>query len=171
GGLPARGEEMPTCNSWQTIPMHQRAGLQADPSDLVDVARLLRAFFEVVPDAANPTQRVVFGTSGHRGSSLNGSFNEAHIAAISMAIAEYRAAQGIAGPLFLGGDTHALSAPAIDVAARVLAAAGVHVLLPAAGTARNRMNPARAEAGLAAFDDAGFDPAMYVPTPALSRAI
>lgn len=123
------------------------------------------------PDATDAAQRVVFGTSGHRGSSLNGSFNEAHIAAISMAIAEYRAAQGIAGPLFLGGDTHALSAPAIDVAARVLAAAGVHVLLPAAGTARNRMNPAGAEAGLAAFDDAGFDPAMYVPTPALSRAI
>lgn len=131
--------------------MHKRAGLQAEQSDLIDVDELLRAFFAVVPDPAIAGQRVVFGTSGHRGSSLNGSFNEAHIAAMSLAIAEYRAAQGIKGPLFLGGDTHALSAPALDVAARMLAAKGVRVLLP----------------------DTPFavDPATYVPTPALSRAI
>ena len=128
--------------------MHERAGLHAEPSDLIDVDALLRAFTEVIPDPAVPAQRVVFGTSGHRGTALNGSFNEAHIAAISLAIAEYRAAQGIEGPLFLGGDTHALSAPALEVAASVLSAAGVHVLLPSGSGAET-----------------------YVPTPALSRAI
>ena len=128
--------------------MHERAGLQAEPSDLIDVDALLRAFTEVVPDPEVPEQRVVFGTSGHRGTSLNGSFNEAHIAAISLAIAEYRSAQNIEGPLFLGGDTHALSAPALEVAASVLSAAGVHVLLPSGSGAET-----------------------YVPTPALSRAI
>ncbi len=128
--------------------MHERAGLQAEPSDLIDVDALLRAFTEVVPDPAVSGQRVVFGTSGHRGTALGGSFNEAHIAAISLAIAEYRGAQGIVGPLFLGGDTHALSAPALEVAASVLSAAGVHVLLPA-----------------------GSGDETFVPTPALSRAI
>ena len=136
---------------WQTGLMHERAGLQAEPNDLIDVGELKRAFFETIPDMTNPVQRVAFGTSGHRGSSLNGSFNEAHIAAISLAIAEYRAAQGIAGPLFIGGDTHALSAPALDVAARVLSAVGVRVLLPSS-TGHD-------------------DPAIFVPTPALSRAI
>jgi len=128
--------------------MHERAGLQAEPRDLIDVDALLRAFDEIVPDPANDAQRVSFGTSGHRGTALNGSFNAAHIEAICEAIAEYRAAQGIQGPLFLGGDTHALSAPAMRVAERVLAEAGVHVLLPAGET-----------------DEA------FVPTPALSRAI
>ena len=128
--------------------MHERAGLRAEPSDLIDVDALLRAFTEVIPDPAVPAQRVVFGTSGHRGTALNGSFNEAHIAAISLAIAEYRAAQGIEGPLFLGGDTHALSTPALEVAASVLSAAGVHVLLPT-----------------------GSGDETFVPTPALSRAI
>lgn len=128
--------------------MHERAGLPATPEDLVDVDALLRAFTEVVPDPADPAQRVVFGTSGHRGTSLNGSFNEAHIAAISLAIAEYRAGQGIEGPLFLGADTHALSAPAARVAAEVLGAAGVQVLVAA-----------------------GSGDAAFVPTPALSRAI
>lgn len=131
--------------------MHERAGLPAQQNDLIDVEGLVRAFFEVIPDPSHPAQRVVFGTSGHRGSSLRGSFNEAHIAAMSIAIAEYRAAQGIAGPLFLGGDTHALSAPALDVAARVLSASGVRVLL----------------SGVTAH----ADPAQFVPTPALSRAI
>ena len=111
--------------------MHERAGLRAETGDLINVEALLRAFAEVIPDPAVAEQRVVFGTSGHRGTALNGSFTEAHIAAISLAIAEYRAAQGIEGPLFLGGDTHALSAPALEVAASVLEAAGVHVLLPA----------------------------------------
>ncbi len=128
--------------------MHERAGLQAQAGDLIDVDGLLRAFTEVVPDLSNSQQRVAFGTSGHRGTALHGSFNEAHIAAISLAIAEYRAAQGIEGPLFLGGDTHALSVPALKVAASVLEAAGVHVLLPA-----------------------GSGDETFVPTPALSRAI
>lgn len=128
--------------------MHERAGMQAEPSELIDLDELLHAFTEVVPDPEHPGQRVVFGTSGHRGSSLNGSFNEAHIEAISRAIAEYRAGEGISGPLFLGGDTHALSAPALQVAERTLTAAGVHVLLSSGSG-----------------DDA------WVPTPALSRAI
>ena len=128
--------------------MHERAGLRAETGDLINVEALLRAFAEVIPDPAVAEQRVVFGTSGHRGTALNGSFTEAHIAAISLAIAEYRAAQGIEGPLFLGGDTHALSAPALEVAASVLEAAGVHVLLPA-----------------------GSGDETFVPTPALSRAI
>ena len=128
--------------------MHERAGLQAEASDLIDLEALREAFHEIVPDPAHPAQRVVFGTSGHRGTSLNGSFNEAHIVAISLAIAEYRSGQGIRGPLFLGGDTHALSAPAQRVAEQTLSNAGVHVLLPAGGG-----------------DEA------FVPTPALSRAI
>lgn len=122
--------------------------MPAGAENLVNLQALLAAFTETVPDPSDPQQRVVFGTSGHRGSSLNGSFNEAHIAAISQAIAEYRAGQGIRGPLFLGGDTHALSAPAIEVAAAVLSAAGVRVLLPS-----------------------GTGEAVYVPTPALSHAI
>ena len=73
----------PPC--WQTCLMHERAGLRAEPSDLIDVDALLRAFTEVIPDPAVPAQRAVFGTSGHRGTALNGSFNEAHIAAISLA--------------------------------------------------------------------------------------
>lgn len=130
--------------------MHERAGLQAEQSDLIDLEQLLAAFTEIVPDPSQAGQRVVFGTSGHRGSSLSASFNEAHIAAMSQAIAEYRKAQGIAGPLFLGGDTHALSLPALRVAEDVLSAMGVQVIVPAA------------EAG---------DGAYFVPTPALSRAI
>ncbi|MGK0715189.1 phosphoglucomutase (alpha-D-glucose-1,6-bisphosphate-dependent) [Leucobacter sp. W1153] len=128
--------------------MHERAGELATEDDLVDLAALLAAFTEIVPDPADPAQRVAFGTSGHRGTALNGSFNEAHIVAISRAIAEYRTAQGIEGPLFLGADPHPLSAPAEEIAREVFAAAGVHVLA-AAGTG-----------------DEGF-----VPTPALSHAI
>jgi len=128
--------------------MHERAGQQAEPADLIDLGELLRAFDEVVPDPSVQSQRVVFGTSGHRGTSLNGSFNEAHIAAICLAIAGHRERQGIRGPLFLGGDTHALSAPALRVAEEVLSDAGVQVLVPAAkGDAR------------------------FVPTPSISRAI
>jgi len=174
--------------------MHERAGLQAEPSELIDLEVLLRAFTEVVPDPSISSQRVAFGTSGHRGTSLNGSFNEAHIAAISLAIAEYRADQGIAGPLFLGGDTHALSAPALRVAERVLVAAGVRVLLPiteaplllatspgseSAHTvptlttepATQRGDTGRSELQFGSAVWPGVDPAYYVPTPALSRAI
>ena len=109
--------------------MTNRAGTVAQPSDLVDIDQLLAAYTERVPDAGNPDQRVVFGTSGHRGSSLKTSFNEHHIAAITQAIVEYRAGQGITGPLFMGRDTHALSGPAQDTALQVLAANGVRTLL------------------------------------------
>ncbi|WP_025134424.1 phosphoglucomutase (alpha-D-glucose-1,6-bisphosphate-dependent) [Leucobacter sp. PH1c] len=128
--------------------MHERAGTPARPEDLVDVDALLLAYAETSPDLANPAQRVVFGTSGHRGSAFTGAFTDAHIAAISAAIAEYRAAQGIAGPLFIGADTHPLSAPAERTAVEVLLAAGVDAR-PSAGTGD----------------------AWFVPTPALSHAI
>ncbi|OBA44295.1 phosphoglucomutase (alpha-D-glucose-1,6-bisphosphate-dependent) [Kocuria sp. ICS0012] len=109
--------------------MTNRAGTVAQPSDLVDIDQLLAAYFDRVPDADDPDQRVKFGTSGHRGSSLKTSFNEHHIAAITQAIVEYRAEQGITGPLFMGKDTHALSGPAQDTALQVLAANGVRTLL------------------------------------------
>lgn len=125
--------------------MHERAGTVALPEDLIDVDVLVGAFYRNVPDVNEPTQRVAFGTSGHRGSSLKSSFNETHILAITQAICEYRAGQGITGPLFIGRDTHALSEPAEQTALDVLAANGVNVLADA--------------------DDS------WVPTPALSRAI
>jgi phosphoglucomutase len=111
--------------------MANRAGTVAQPSDLVDLTALLDAYFDVQPDPKEATQRVAFGTSGHRGSSLKGSFNEDHIAAITQAIVEYRAGQGIAGPLFMGKDTHALSDPAQNTALEVLAANGVTVWVDA----------------------------------------
>src|SRR5215472_3892897 len=122
-----------------------RAGQPATPADLVDVATLVTAYFAVHPDAAEPAQRVSFGTSGHRGSAFTATFNEDHIAATTQAICEYRAARGIDGPLYLGADTHALSEPAQVTALEVLAANGVPVLRDARGG--------------------------YTPTPALSRAI
>ncbi|WFR84138.1 phosphoglucomutase (alpha-D-glucose-1,6-bisphosphate-dependent) [Arthrobacter sp. Y-9] len=125
--------------------MANRAGTVALPEDLVDLTALLDAYFDVQPDPTDPGQRVAFGTSGHRGSSLKASFNERHIAAITQAIVEYRAAQGITGPLFLAKDTHALSEPAQNTALEVLAANGVTVLLDARHA--------------------------YTPTPALSHAI
>jgi phosphoglucomutase len=125
--------------------IHERAGLPANPADLVDVAHLVSAYYTVEPDADDIVQRVAFGTSGHRGSSLTGSFNEAHIVATTHAICEYRALQSISGPLFLGRDTHALSEPAWATALGVLAANDVTVLIDA--------------------DD------RYTPTPAISHAI
>lgn len=125
--------------------MNDRAGLPTHPQDLITVHELLEAYYALVPDVTIPTQRVVFGTSGHRGSSLDTAFNETHIAAITQAIVEYRTSQGIAGPLFIGKDTHALSRPAETTALEVLAANGVRVLVDE-------------------FDD-------WVPTPALSHAI
>ncbi|MEU8693271.1 phosphoglucomutase (alpha-D-glucose-1,6-bisphosphate-dependent) [Streptomyces sp. NPDC048665] len=124
---------------------HERAGRPAEPEDLVDVARLVTAYYALHPDPADPAQRVAFGTSGHRGSSLASAFNEDHIAATSQAICEYRAAQGIDGPLFLGADTHALSEPAKVTALEVFAAGGVSVLIDSADG--------------------------YTPTPAVSHAI
>ena len=123
---------------------HLRAGQRAVSSDLTDIPALLAAY-RATPDTSDPTQRVAFGTSGHRGCALNGSFNEAHILAITQAVCEYRAAQGIRGPLFLGKDTHALSGPAQDSALEVLAANGVLTHLQAADG--------------------------YTPTPVISRAI
>ncbi|OWK39792.1 phosphoglucomutase (alpha-D-glucose-1,6-bisphosphate-dependent) [Fimbriiglobus ruber] len=121
------------------------AGKPADPSVLVNVPRLITAYFAEAPDASVPAQRVEFGTSGHRGSSFDTAFNEWHILAISQAICLYRLRKGIDGPLFLGMDTHALSVPALASALEVLAANGVEVLL--------------------AKDD------EYTPTPAVSHAI
>lgn len=109
--------------------MHDRAGLRALPEDLVDLDALISAYFEIKPDVSNPAQKVVFGTSGHRGSSLDGAFNEAHILAVTQAIVEYRAAQGVTGPLFVGRDTHGLSEPAWRSVLEVLAANGVETLV------------------------------------------
>lgn len=121
------------------------AGKLAPASVLVDIPRLLTAYYTGQPDASVATQRVAFGTSGHRGSSLDLSFNEHHVLAISQAICLYRQAQGIDGPLFIGADTHALSTPAAASALEVLAANGVEVML--------------------SRDD------EYTPTPAISHAI
>jgi phosphoglucomutase len=107
------------------------AGKPAPPSILVDVARLIDAYYEGRPDPSVPAQRVVFGTSGHRGSSLEAAFNEGHILAITQAICLHRKRQGIDGPLFVGFDTHALSKPAFGTALEVLAANGVEVMLDA----------------------------------------
>ncbi|MFC9647253.1 phosphoglucomutase (alpha-D-glucose-1,6-bisphosphate-dependent) [Streptomyces sp. NPDC059892] len=124
---------------------HERAGQQARPEDLIDVARLVTAYYALRPDPREPGQRVAFGTSGHRGSSLATAFNEDHIAATSQAICEYRARQGTDGPLFLGADTHALSEPARVTAVEVFAANDVTVLIDSADG--------------------------YTPTPAVSHAI
>ena len=122
-----------------------RAGKPATPDMLVNVPRLITAYYAEKPDVTDPTQKVAFGTSGHRGSSLQTSFNENHILAISQAICEYRIAQGTDGPLFLAKDTHALSEPAFASALEVLSANGVEVMV---------------DTELA-----------YTPTPALSHAI
>ncbi len=101
--------------------MHPRAGQPAQPEDLVDIDALLAAYDEITPDVENPAQKVVFGTSGHRGSSLDGAFNEAHILAITQAICEYRAGEGTTGPLLVGRDSHGLSEPAWRTVLEVLA--------------------------------------------------
>ncbi|MGQ9860814.1 MAG: phosphoglucomutase (alpha-D-glucose-1,6-bisphosphate-dependent) [Thiobacillaceae bacterium] len=123
---------------------HPLAGQPAPAESLIDVKTLLEAYHDR-PDPGDPAQRVTFGTSGHRGSALKRSFNEAHILAITQAVCEYRAGQGIAGPLFLGMDTHALSAPAQRTALEVLAANGVETHLQRDGG--------------------------YTPTPVISHAI
>jgi len=124
---------------------HPRAGQPALPEDLIDVDAVVSAYYDLTPDPTDPDQQVVFGTSGHRGSSLDTAFNDAHIAATTQAIVEYRAAQGVDGPLYLGKDTHALSGPAWRTAIEVLLANDVDV---------------RCEGD----DD-------FTPTPAVSRAI
>ncbi len=105
--------------------MHDRAGQLAKPEDLVDVDALLSAYYDIEPDLSDPNQKIVFGTSGHRGTSTNGTFNEAHIVSTTAAIVEYRAKEGTDGPLFVGADPHALSEPAWRSAISVLSAAGV----------------------------------------------
>jgi len=121
------------------------AGRPAEPEQLVDLDRLVGAYRDVRPDPRDPAQRVAFGTSGHRGSSLKAAFNEAHIAATTEAICRYREEQGTDGPLFIGRDTHALSEPATETALEVLVAHGVDVRVDAADG--------------------------YTPTPAVSHAI
>jgi phosphoglucomutase len=125
--------------------MDERAGTPAQPSDLIDVDALRRAYYELKPDVSIPEQRVVFGTSGHRGSALNTAFNEDHIAATTQAIVEYRNGQGITGPLFIGADTHLLSEFATTTALAVLVGNEVRVLVDEFGD--------------------------WVPTPAVSHAI
>ncbi|MEP6762480.1 MAG: phosphoglucomutase, alpha-D-glucose phosphate-specific, partial [Sporichthyaceae bacterium] len=124
---------------------HSRAGQPAQPEDLVDVARLVTAYYAEHPDPSEPAQQVLFGTSGHRGSAFDRAFNDDHIAATTQAICDYRRANFIGGPLFLGKDTHALSEPAYATALEVLAANEVTVLVDP----RDR----------------------YTPTPAISLAI
>jgi phosphoglucomutase len=130
------------------MPDPARAGQPAQPGDLVDIDALLRAYVDIVPDPADPAQRVAFGTSGHRGSAFRGAFNEAHILAITEAICRWRELRGYDGPLFLGADTHALSAPATATALEVLVARGVDVRIAA-----------------------GEGHAAFTPTPAVSHAI
>ncbi|MFT4097033.1 MAG: phosphoglucomutase (alpha-D-glucose-1,6-bisphosphate-dependent) [Rhodoblastus sp.] len=108
-----------------------RAGHLSDPHDLIDVSRLVTAYFAGKPDVSVAGQRVAFGTSGHRGSSLDVAFNENHILAVSQAICDYRKSKGIDGPLFIGADTHALSAPALASALEVFAANDVTVMVDA----------------------------------------
>lgn len=124
---------------------HPRAGTVALPEDLIDVSAVIDAYYSEKPDPENPAQQVVFGTSGHRGSSLDGAFNEDHIIATTQAIVEYRTVAGITGPLFIARDTHALSLPAWQTAIEVLVANDVRVLVD---------NKDR-----------------FTPTPALSHAI
>ena len=125
--------------------MHERAGQPAREDDLIDIDALIAAYYDITPDANDPEQRVEFGTSGHRGSALDAKFNEAHIAATTQAIVEYRAAQGTTGPLFLGKDTHGLSEPAWQTALEVLAGNGVITMIDSAD--------------------------RFTPTPAISHAI
>jgi phosphoglucomutase len=122
-----------------------RAGQPAQPEDLIDVAQVVTAYYTVEPDPENVDQQVAFGTSGHRGSSLDAAFNEAHILATTQAIVEYRHAQGTSGPLFIGRDTHALSEPAWASALEVLAANDVVAMVDSAD--------------------------RFTPTPAVSHAI
>ncbi|MEO7000122.1 MAG: phosphoglucomutase (alpha-D-glucose-1,6-bisphosphate-dependent) [Terracoccus sp.] len=124
---------------------HPRAGQPATAEDLVDIDALVSAYYDRHPDVSNPDEQVVFGTSGHRGSSLKTAFNEDHILATTQAICEYRASQGYDGPLFIGRDTHGLSEPAWKTALEVLVANGVQVLVD--------------------------DHDGYTPTPAVSHAI
>ena len=109
--------------------IHADAGKTVAKDKLTDIAELISLYYQITPDVSDPDQRVAFGTSGHRGSSFKNSFTEDHIIAIAQAICEYRAGQGISGPLFMGKDTHALSIPAEKTALQVFAANGVNVYI------------------------------------------
>ena len=136
-----------------------RAGQPAEPSDLVDVAHLVTAYYTGVPDPDDLDQQVAFGTSGHRGSSLRTAFNETHILATTQAICDYRREQGYDGPLFIGRDTHGLSEPAWATALEVLAANDVTVLVDAAtATRRPRRSRTRSSAPTAADTRARASP-------------
>jgi phosphoglucomutase len=111
--------------------IHPLAGQTVPPSMLANIPRLVTAYFAGKPDPKVPTQRVAFGTSGHRGSSLNDAFNEAHILAIAQALCEHRRDNNLSGPLFIGIDTHALAEPALASALEVFAANGVEVMIDA----------------------------------------
>jgi phosphoglucomutase len=124
---PQAGSAAPESGASSRI--HPLAGKPAPKDVLVDVDRLRREYYERTPDSADPAQRVSFGTSGHRGSSLRGSFNEAHVLAITQAICDYRGGRGISGPLYIGKDSHALSEPASMSAVEVLAANGVETMI------------------------------------------
>ncbi len=113
------------------MPIHPLAGKPAPLEALVNIPRLISSYYTLHPDPQNPDQSVVFGTSGHRGSSLSGSFNEDHVLAISQAIFEYRKLAGISGPLFIGMDTHALSEPALYSAIEVFAGNGMEIMIHA----------------------------------------
>jgi phosphoglucomutase len=113
------------------MPIHPLAGKPAPLEALVNIPRLISAYYTLHPDPQDPAQTVVFGTSGHRGSSLSGSFNEDHVLAISQAIYEYRKLAGISGPLFIGMDTHALSEPALYSAIEVFAGNGMEIMIHA----------------------------------------
>jgi len=109
------------------------AGKPAQAGERLDVAQLIAAYFSRRPDPSVPAERVAFGTSGHRGTSYDGTFNEAHVLAITEAICRHRKKEGIDGPLFIGIDTHALSQPAFDSALEVLAANGVEIMISKGG--------------------------------------
>src|SRR4030095_10631604 len=113
--------------------IHPLAGQPAPPDLLVDLGRLRDEYFGRLPDMTDRTQRVSFGTSGHRGSSLRGSFNEPHLVAITPAICDYRQRQNVTGPVFIGKDTHPLSDPAFMTAVEVLAANSVEVMVDSQG--------------------------------------
>ena len=113
--------------------VHSDAGKLASPEKLERIPALLSAYYTEYPDPKNPEQKVSFGTSGHRGSSLAQSFNEEHIFAIAQAVCDYRNMKGIDGPLYMGGDTHALSEAAFRTALETLVANGVHVRVAKAG--------------------------------------
>src|SRR5438309_7026965 len=136
------------CDRTRIFPVadvHPAAGKQVSPDALTNIPRLVTAYFANRPDIADPAQRVAFGTSGHRGTSLKNSFNEGHILATTQAICDYRKEKGLTGPLFIGIDTHALAEPALASAVEVFAANGVELMID---------------------KDGG-----YTPTPVISHAI